>query len=116
MEKLSFPDMLDLIEDRSRALRSAAAEAGFDAQVPVCPDWKVADLIAHLGKVHFFWTAAVGAGEAANPPGPDLVGDTAPQGDLLAWSADATDRLVLVVRNAAPHRMCRTWWGGPWRP
>src|ERR1700739_4784252 len=110
MKKLSFPDMLDLIEDRSRALRSAAAEAGFDAQVPGCPDWKVADLLAHIGEVQLFWTAAVGAGEAANPPGPDLVGDTAPQGDLLAWSADATDRLVLELRNAGPVRRCWTWW------
>src|ERR1700752_3943365 len=110
MEKLGFADMLDLIEDRSKALRSAAAEAGFDAQVPGCPDWKVADLIAHIGEVQLFWSAAVGAGEAANPPGPDLVGDTSPQGDLLAWSADATDRLVLELRNAGPDRMCWTWW------
>ncbi|HXB48783.1 MAG TPA: maleylpyruvate isomerase N-terminal domain-containing protein, partial [Streptosporangiaceae bacterium] len=108
MEKLSFPDMLDLIEDRSRALRSAAAEAGLDAQVPGCPDWKVADLLAHVGEVQLFWTAAVGAGEAASPPGPDLVGDTNPQGDLLAWSADATDRLVIELRNAGPDRMCWT--------
>jgi uncharacterized protein (TIGR03083 family) len=110
MQKLSFPEMLELIEDRSKALRTAAAEAGLEAQVPGCPDWKVADLIAHVGEVQLFWTAVVGAGESANPPGPDLVGDTTPQGDLLAWSADVTDRLVLELRNAGRDRMCWTWW------
>jgi uncharacterized protein (TIGR03083 family) len=110
MEKLSFAAILDLIEDRSKALRSAAADAGFDAQVPGCPDWTVADLVAHVGEVQLFWTAVVGAGEAAGPPAPDVVGDTSPQGDLLAWSADATDRLVLELRNAGADRMCWTWW------
>ena len=110
MQKLSFPDMLDLIEDRSAALRAAAAEAGQEARVPGCPDWSVADLIAHVGEVQLFWAAVVGAGEADGPPDPEAVGDTEPHGDLLAWSADATDRLVLELRNAGPDRMCWTWW------
>ena len=53
--------MLALIEDRSAVLRVAAAEAGVDAPVPGCPDWTVADLVAHLGEVHLFWTAVVAA-------------------------------------------------------
>lgn len=110
MQKLKFPDMLGLIEDRSAALRAAAGEAGFDARVPGCPDWSVADLVAHIGEVQLFWAAVVGAGEADGPPGHETVGDTEPHGDLLAWSADATDRLVLELRNAGPDRMCWTWW------
>ena len=110
MQTLSFPDMLALIEDRSAALRAAAAEAGFDARVPGCPDWTVADLLAHVGEVQLFWTAVVGAGEAVGPPDDEVVGDTEPHGDLLAWSADATDRLILELRNAGPGRLCWTWW------
>lgn len=101
--------MLAAIEDRSVALRTAA-EGSLDARVPGCPDWSVADLIAHLGEVQLFWTAVVGAGEAAGPPDPEVVGDTTPHGDLLAWSADATDRLILELRDAGPDRMCWTWW------
>lgn len=109
MDKLSFTDMLAAIEDRSAALR-AAARGALDSRVPGCPDWSVSDLVAHVGEVQLFWTAAVGAGEAAGPPDPEIVGDTKPQGDLLAWSADATDRLLLELRNAGPDRMCWTWW------
>jgi len=110
MQNLSFTDMLSLIEDRSAALRTAAAKAGLEARVPGCPDWSVADLLAHVGEVQIFWTAVVGAGEAEGPPDSDAVGDTEPRGDLMAWSADATDRLVLELRNAGPDRLCWTWW------
>lgn len=63
MQKLSYPDMLALIADRSEALRTAAAAAGFEARVPGCPDWSVADLVGHLGEVQLFWAADVNAGE-----------------------------------------------------
>ena len=33
-----------------------------------------------------------------------------PRATCLAWSADATDRLILELRNAGPNRMCWTWW------
>jgi Mycothiol maleylpyruvate isomerase N-terminal domain len=51
MQTLSFPDMVALIEDRSAALREAAAQAGMGARVPGCPDWTVTDLVTHLGQV-----------------------------------------------------------------
>lgn len=110
MQTLSFSDMLNLIDDRSAALRDAGAQAGFAAQVPGCPDWTVSDLIAHLGGVHLFWAAAVAAGPSETPPSDDAVGDQQPHGDLLAWSADATARLLHELRAAGPDRLCWTWW------
>ena len=110
MQKLSFSDMLALIEDRSAALREAAAQAGFEARVPGCPDWTVADLVAHLGEVQIFWSAAVAAGPAEAPPAADVIGDREPHGDLLAWSADATAQLVAALQEAGPNRLCWTWW------
>ncbi len=107
---LSFEHMLSLIDDRAAALRAAATAAGLDARVPACPDWSVQDLVAHLGEVHLFWSAAVAAGPAASPPGDEVVGDTAPHGDLLTWSADATKALVGALSQAGPDRGCWTWW------
>jgi uncharacterized protein (TIGR03083 family) len=110
MTNLSFDDMLGFIDDRSAALRAAAAKAGFDARVPGCPDWTVRDLVAHVGEVQMFWTAVVAAGEASGPPDKEAVGDTQPGPDLLAWSAEASTNLVYELRNAGPDRMCWTWW------
>ncbi|HSR87297.1 MAG TPA: maleylpyruvate isomerase N-terminal domain-containing protein [Streptosporangiaceae bacterium] len=110
MQTLSFPDALALIEDRSAALRDAAAQAGLGARVPGCPDWTVADLITHLGQVQLFWAATVDAGPAEEPPTEDAIGDREPHGDLLEWSAGATARLTEALANAGPSRLCWTWW------
>jgi uncharacterized protein (TIGR03083 family) len=110
METLSFPAALALIDDRSAALRTAAAAAGMAAPVPGCPDWTVADLVAHLGAVQLFWAADVAAGPASDPPAEDAGGDREPDGDLIEWSADATARLVAALTDAGPDRMCWTWW------
>src|ERR1700722_15792814 len=110
MQKLSFSDMLALIDDRSAALRESAAQAALEARDPGCPDWTVADLIAHLGEVQIFWSAAVAAGPAEGPPAEDVVGDREPHGDLQAWSADATAKLIAALKDAGPDRLCWTWW------
>lgn len=110
METLSFPAALALIDDRSAALRAAAVAAGMNAQVPGCPEWNIADLVAHLGEVHLSWAAIVAAGPASGPPAEDDVGDVQPHGDLLEWSADATARLLAALTDAGPDRMCWTWW------
>jgi uncharacterized protein (TIGR03083 family) len=110
METLSFPAALALIDDRSAALRAAAVAAGMTARVPGCPEWNIADLIAHLGEVHLSWAADVAAGPATGPVSEEDIGDVQPHGDLLEWSADATARLLAALTDAGPDRMCWTWW------
>jgi uncharacterized protein (TIGR03083 family) len=110
MQTLSFAEMLALIEDRSQAVRTAAAQTDLTAQVPSCPDWTVRDLVAHLGEVHLFWAADVAADQAESPPTEAMVGDRQPHGDLLRWSAEATSKLIGALRDAGPDRMCWTWW------
>jgi uncharacterized protein (TIGR03083 family) len=110
MESLSFPAALALIEDRSAAMRAAAAASDMAAQVPGCPDWTVTDLLAHVGAVQLFWAADVAAGPASGPPTEEAIGNGEPLGDLLQWSADATAQLVAALADAGPDRMCWTWW------
>jgi uncharacterized protein (TIGR03083 family) len=107
---LSFDDQIAHIDDRSAALRAAAATAGTAARVPSCPDWSVTDLVEHLGAVQLFWAAVVGAGPADGPPDESVLGDRTPHGDLLDWSAAATARLLAALRAAGPDRGCWTWW------
>ena len=59
-----FAEHLSFIEERSAALRTAAAAAPAEARVPGCPDWHTADLVGHLGEVQRFWAAIVAAGPA----------------------------------------------------
>jgi uncharacterized protein (TIGR03083 family) len=105
-----FDDWLDLIEERSAALRAAVRIAPADARIPGCPDWTVPDLVAHLGGVQRFWAAAVAAGPALRPPADGDVPGRAPAGDLLQWSADSTTGLLDALRAAGADAGCWTWW------
>ncbi|MFD8597974.1 maleylpyruvate isomerase N-terminal domain-containing protein [Kitasatospora sp. NPDC059646] len=106
----AFPDLLDLIEERSAALRHAVATAPDPrTTVPTCPDWHLPDLLAHLTVVHRFWTAAVLAGAEFVPAPPEADGDL-PAAEALARSAEATSALLAALREAGPDRPCWTWW------
>jgi uncharacterized protein (TIGR03083 family) len=113
---LQFPVLLDLIDERSAAFRTAVMSASsLDLRVPTCPEWTLLDLVRHLGGVHRFWAAAVGAGPSADPPaqpGAQLAEAAPPDRDaLLAWSAASTRQLLDALRAAGPDRGCWTWWG-----
>jgi uncharacterized protein (TIGR03083 family) len=113
MQTLTFDEMLELVSDRSDALRAAAGTADPEARVPGCPDWTAAELTRHLGGVQLFWAAAVAAGPASDPP--EWV-EQEPSSDLQAWSAAATAALVAALREAGPERGCWTWWASSGAP
>ncbi|MDR0345812.1 MAG: maleylpyruvate isomerase family mycothiol-dependent enzyme [Nocardiopsaceae bacterium] len=110
MQTPSFSRLLDQIADRSAAFLAAAGQAPPGTPVPGCPDWSVADLLAHLGEVQRFWAAVVAAGPGQPPPGDDQVPDRVPSGDPLAWSATSTQTLLAALTEAGPDRGCWTWW------
>ncbi|MCA2212253.1 maleylpyruvate isomerase family mycothiol-dependent enzyme [Jidongwangia harbinensis] len=107
-----FPALLSLIDDRSAALRDAAAAApDLEARVPGCPDWTLRDLVVHLGEVQRFWAATVRAADAGGPPSPEAIGDRTPHGDLLDWFGESTRLLLAALREAGPDAPSWTWWG-----
>lgn len=79
---------LDAIGRAGAALVDAAEDAGLDAAVPSCPEWQVADLLAHVGQVQR-WQAGLVARRVADaefgfddPP--------ADRAQLPAWVRDST--------------------------
>ena len=108
---MTFDELLALVDDRSAALRSAAAAASsLEARVPGCPDWTLTDLICHLGAVQRFWAVVVRLADPSAPPTAEQRGDTDPRGDLLEWSAESTALLLDALRAAGPERPAWAWW------
>jgi len=65
------------------ALVAAAARAGLDARVPSCPDWDVAALLGHIGRVHRWAAGCITTNSLVSPA--DI--DPPPEGDALAGYA-----------------------------
>ncbi|MFC7273139.1 maleylpyruvate isomerase family mycothiol-dependent enzyme [Paractinoplanes rhizophilus] len=112
-----FDDLLTLIDDRSAALRSAAAAASsLQARVPGCPDWSLDDLVYHLGTVQRFWAVTTRLADTSGPPGADQRAFPDPGGDLLGWSAESTALLLDALRAAGPESPAWTWWAASGAP
>jgi uncharacterized protein (TIGR03083 family) len=110
MTDLDFDRMLELVDTRSAALRSALSGA-LDERVPGCPDWTGRDLVAHLGEVQRFWAQVVAAGKPDGPPDDSDVPEREPSGDLLDWSERSTGTLLAALRDSGPDRPVWSWWG-----
>lgn len=101
-----FNSLLDMVTERSAALREAAGRAdSVEVRVPDCPDWTLRDLVVHVGQVQRSWAAKVRAGGAATAPVDDV-----PERDLLAWSRESTEVLTSALRDVGPDAPCWTWW------
>ena len=118
--QLEFPDLLRLIDERSRAFRSAVSTAStLDVTVPTCPEWTLLDLVHHLGEGRRSWAATVKAGPGATSRiRPPSDGPAAPREReaLVAWLAESTELLLDALREAGPERGCWTWWADSQSP
>ena len=91
----------------------AAATTSLDATIDFLSNWKVRDLVAHIGAVWAIVTAQVtgdGRGDEIVAPGPEA---QAPDGDAIVdWIGERRDALLAGLRNADPDKV--TWsFAGP---
>ncbi|MET9699516.1 maleylpyruvate isomerase family mycothiol-dependent enzyme [Streptomyces sp. NPDC006529] len=90
-----------------RLLADAAEQAGPDAPVPSCPEWRVADLLRHTGAVHR-WAAGFVAGALPEPvpfpDAPELTG--AP---LVSWFREGHAALIRTLTDAPADVRCWTF-------
>ncbi|MFG2219892.1 MULTISPECIES: maleylpyruvate isomerase family mycothiol-dependent enzyme [unclassified Streptomyces] len=92
-------------------LAAAAHEAGTDAPVPTCPEWRVRDLLRHTGMVHRWATAFVVEGRTSYHPGggePDLDGPA-----LIGWFREGHGLLVDALNSAPAGLACWSFLPAP---
>jgi uncharacterized protein (TIGR03083 family) len=98
---------LDTIAAESAAFHAAVAATPLGAPVPACPDWTVADLVYHLGEVHYFWGQIAERRLSA----PDDVETPArpPDDELVDWARAQAEHLQEVLAAADPAVAVWTW-------
>jgi uncharacterized protein (TIGR03083 family) len=72
---------------------AAAARLGTSAPVPSCPDWRVEDLVEHVGRVHRWVVRSFDADPTTRVPFV-VDGDPEPGDDIVAWYDDRAAELV----------------------
>ncbi len=108
MEDMEDMDGSQELLAQSVALATAAA-GNLDVKVPTCPQWRVAELVAHLGEVHAFWADLV---ERRQTVPPDREGYRAPAPNalmLLEWFLVGAERLAELLEERDPTEPVWTW-------
>jgi uncharacterized protein (TIGR03083 family) len=91
-------EYLEAVGAQSDRLVHAAEQAGLDAPVPSCPEWDVADLLGHVGRVYGWARACV---EATQFVSPTELGAPPPPAERAAWVRDQAARVVDTLDRPA---------------
>lgn len=102
------PDRLLAVLRSDVARLAAVPDDDLDRAVPTCPGWTVADLVAHLGRVHH---RALGLLEG-DPFAPLDDWPATPVGRAaVPWSREVAAELVALVERVAPDAPAHNWLG-----
>jgi uncharacterized protein (TIGR03083 family) len=107
MARLNAAAYLAALRSDTDTLVEAGGRAGLDAPVPSCPDWRVAELFKHVGRVHRFVAACARANEFVSP---DTLPGSPGDADLAAWVRDGAAALVEAIDRPADQA---TWTWSP---
>ncbi len=103
-------DFLDAIRQDSDRFYAAADGADPNGRVPSCPDWTIADLVWHLGEVHWFWGTDVET-RATDPEAVEQAKPERPTAypDLVAWGRAQADRMIQILDATPDDTPVWTW-------
>jgi uncharacterized protein (TIGR03083 family) len=105
---MEYERYVDAVRTESAALASAAEAAGVDADVPSCPDWRIADLLAHIGLIQH-WVRGIVQSRPASPSD-HWRGHEPPRAEgRVDWFAEGAASLADALAAARPGEEVWTW-------
>ena len=105
---MEYAQYCEAIRREGRALHAAAGAAGVDAPVPSCPEWRVADLLAHVGRLHR-WIAGILEGGGDHPSDHWSDAGPPPEAERLAWFAGGVELVTDTLLQAEPSTPAWSW-------
>jgi uncharacterized protein (TIGR03083 family) len=114
--RMEIPEHIAALRREGELLAATAAKTDFNTPIPTCPEWRMRDLLRHVGGVHRWATAHVGQrrtrpmGEAEEN---ELMG-TLPEDDrLVEWFREGLAALVHTLEVAEPDLACWSFLPAP---
>jgi uncharacterized protein (TIGR03083 family) len=107
---------LDALHREGELLAAAAERTDLDTPIPTCPEWRMRDLLRHIGDVHRWARAHVAEGRL-KPIGPtelpEVAGPVPADAHLLPWFREGHARLLRTLETAEPNTQCWTFLPAP---
>lgn len=105
---MEYREYCDALRREGHALGAAARTADVGAQVPACPEWQIADLLGHVGRLHH-WVAAIVESQGDDPP--DRWSDTEPPAPeaRLDWFESGVDLVTDTLLRVDPTTPAWSW-------
>lgn len=103
-------DPLRVIRREGDLFYDTASRADPARAVPVCPGWALADLVWHLGEVHWFWGTIVEQ-ELDNPDDAQASVPERPASydELVTFGRRSLDRMVTILEQSDDATPVWTW-------
>lgn len=101
-------DYLGAVVENTMLFIKAANTAGLEADVPTCPEWKVAELALHQGRV-FRWISAIVERKSQEFIHPRELGDPVEGENPLVWLKDGAEEVLSVLDHADPEELVWNW-------
>ncbi|MFI0258376.1 maleylpyruvate isomerase family mycothiol-dependent enzyme [Streptomyces sp. NPDC017056] len=111
---MDIAEFTESLRRDGQLLADAAEKAGAHAPVPTCPQWRVRDLLIHMGQVHRWATGFVEHGRQEPAPLPEA--PRLPDDALADWLRDGCRKLVETLRAAPADLSCWTFLPAPSPP
>jgi uncharacterized protein (TIGR03083 family) len=113
MTRLGHDRFCDEVLTQTDLLRDLLKGADLSVTVPTCPDWKLAELLLHIGGNLRTVETAVRTGTPVTAPAEQVPGVAGPADDdpsaLDAWLAEAATRFADTLRQAGPAAQAQVW-------
>ncbi len=112
---MKITEHIGAIQHEGQLLAAAATQTELDAPIPTCPDWRMRDLVRHVGGVHRWATGYVGdrRTEEWDVDLDDIVGTWPADLDLIDWFREGYTRLVHTLASAPSDLDCFTFLAAP---
>lgn len=105
----AYPELLGAVRREGEAIVAAAGQ-GLDVAVPTCGEWRMPDLLKHVGSVYHRAATIVGTratdSVAWREPSPDI-------DDAIGYFRESLDELVQALSEADPDSPAWNWAGEP---
>ena len=98
---MDYGEHCEALRREGHALGAAARVAGVDAAVPSCPDWQIADLLGHVGRLHR-WVAGIVDSQGDDPPDHWSDAEPPPEEVRIEWFEGGVDLVADALLRVAP--------------